>query len=205
MNKLAIIGFGALGLGALGACKKGGGEAADTGLATGLAIDAAAVNSLVPAALKDKLVFEKRDIVLERGRGKTTYTLAAPKGWMQGMKSFGSLDAPKDSGMGFFTKLSVGSNCDGTCEAKEWEKIADKVNFAPLAKGKVLKDVKGKGNRLMVAESEGGMKTTEVVFAWWTEGADSYRTCKATLDEAIKDAAPAFEKACQAITVSGGD
>jgi len=199
MTKLAII---LLGLGVLSACgKKGSGEAAGTGLA----IDAAAVNSLVPAPLKDKLVFEKRDIVLERGRDKTTYTLAAPKGWPQGMKSFGSLEAPKDSGMGFFTKFSVGSNCDGKCEAKEWEKIADKVNFAPLAKGKVLKDVKGKSNRLMIAESEGGMKTTEVVFAWWTDGADSYRTCQATLDEEIKDAAPAFEKACQAITVSGDD
>ena len=199
MNKLATIGIGALALAVLGACgKKGGGEAAGTGLA----IDAAAVNSLVPAALKDKLVFEKRDIVLERG-DKTTYTLAAPKGWTQGMKSFGSLDAPKDSGMGFFTKFSVGSNCDGECKPKEWEKIAEKVHFS--GKGKVLKDVKGKGTRLMISESEGGMDTTEVVFAWWTDGADSYRTCQATLDEELKDAAPAFEKACQAITVSGDD
>jgi len=200
MNKLAII---ALGLGMVIGCgKKGGGEAKGTGIA----IDAAAVNSLVPAALKDKLVFEKRDIVLERGRSNTTYTLAAPKGWEQGMKSFGSLDAPKDSGMGFFTKFSVGSNCDGQCKPKEWEKIADKVNFEPLSKKKVLKDVKGKGNRLMVAEGDGGgMDTTEVVFAWWTDGADSYHTCQATLDKEIKDAAPAFEKACQAVTVTGDD
>ncbi len=63
MNKLAII---VIGLGVLGACGKkgGGGESAGTGLA----IDAAAVNSLVPAPLKDKLVFEKREIVLERGK-----------------------------------------------------------------------------------------------------------------------------------------
>jgi len=200
MNKLGIIVFGLGVIGAIG-CGKKGSEAKGTGLA----IDAAAVNSLVPAPLKDKLVFEKRDIVLKRGRSNTTYTLAAPKGWEQRMESFGSLDAPKDSGMGFFTKFSVGSNCDGQCKPKAWEEIADKVNFAPLAKGKVLKDVKGKGTRLMIAEGDGGMKTTEVVFAWWTDGADSYHTCQATLDEAIKDAAPAFEKACQAITVSGDD
>jgi len=200
MNRLGIIVFGLGVIGAIG-CGKKGSEAKGTGLA----IDAAAVNSLVPAPLKDKLVFEKRDIVLKRGRSNTTYTLAAPKGWEQRMESFGSLDAPKDSGMGFFTKFSVGSNCDGQCKPKAWEEIADKVNFAPLAKGKVLKDVKGKGTRLMIAEGDGGMKTTEVVFAWWTDGADSYHTCQATLDEAIKDAAPAFEKACQAITVSGDD
>ena len=205
MNKLAMIvlGLGVIGSGACG--KKGSGGNGSAASGTGLAIDAAAVNSLVPAALKDKLVFEKRDIVLERGRDKTTYTLAAPKGWEQGMKSFGNLDAPKDSGMGFLTKFSVGSNCDGTCEPKKWEEIADKVNFAPLAKGKVLKDVKGKNNRLMIATSEGGMNTTVVVFAWWSDGASSYRTCQASLDDAIKDAAPAFEKACQAITVSGDD
>jgi len=200
MNKLGIIVFGLGVIGAIG-CGKKGSEAKGTGLA----IDAAAVNSLVPAPLKDKLVFEKRDIVLKRGRSNTTYTLAAPKGWQQGMESFGSLDAPKDSGMGFFTKFSVGSNCDGQCKPKEWEQIADKVHFAPLSKGKVLKDVKGKGTRLMIAEGDGGMKTTEVVFAWWTDGADSYHTCQATLDAEIKDAAPAFEKACQAITVSGDD
>ena len=74
--------------------------------------------------------------------------------------------------MGMFTKFSVGSNCDGQCKPKEWEKIADKVNFEPLTKKKVIKDVKGKGNRLMIAENDGGMKTTEVVFAWWTDGAD---------------------------------
>jgi len=203
MNKLAIIVFG-LGVIGAGACKKkGGGGGGGEASGTGLAIDAAAVNSLVPAPLKDKLVFEKRDIVLERGRDNTTYTLAAPKGWTQGMKSFGSLEAPKDSGMGFFTKFSVGSNCDGECKPKEWEKIADKVNFS--GKGKVLKDVKGKGTRLMISESEGGMDTTEVVFAWWTDGADNYHTCQATLDKEIKDAAPAFEKACMAVTVSGDD
>lgn len=199
MNKLKMIAIGLGVIGVLGCGKKGGGSEAKS---TGLAIDAAAVNSLVPAPLKDKLVFEKRDIVLERG-DKTTYTLAAPKGWTQGMKSFGSLDAPKDSGMGFFTKFSVGSNCDGECKPKEWEKIADKVNFS--GKGKVLKDVKGKGTRLMISESEGGMETTEIVFAWWTDGADSYHTCQATLDKEIKDAAPAFEKACQAVSVSGDD
>jgi len=203
---LTLIALAPLTLGATacGKGKDGGGSSATKG--TGMAIDAAAVNSLVPEPLKAKLVFEKQDIVLERGKDKTTYTLAYPKGWTQRSKMFGNLEAPSEAGVGFMTKLSVGSNCDGECKPKEWEKVADKVNFAPLAQGKVLKDVKGKGTRLMIAQPTGeGPSTTSVVYAWWTDGASSYHTCEATLDSDIKDAAPAFEKACQAITIVGDD
>src|SRR5262245_58796222 len=64
-------------------------------------IDVAAVNALVPAALKDKLVFEQRDIVEERGRDRRTYTLAAPKGWTQEGKMFARLRPNTD--LGFMT------------------------------------------------------------------------------------------------------
>jgi hypothetical protein len=58
----------------------------------------------------------------------------------------------------------------------------------------------------MIAEVEsGGAKTTVVVVAWWTEGAKQYYACTATLDESIKDAAPAFEKACSAVNIDGED
>ena len=46
-------------------------------------VDVAAVNALVPAALKDALVFEKRELVIEHGKRKTTYTIAAPRDWVQ--------------------------------------------------------------------------------------------------------------------------
>jgi hypothetical protein len=36
------------------------------------AIDPAAVNALVPATLKDRLVFEARDLVIERGKHTAT-------------------------------------------------------------------------------------------------------------------------------------
>jgi hypothetical protein len=195
MTKQAIIVV--LALAACGGKKdKGGGQTAT--------IDAAGVNALVPAALKDKLVFEKRDAVIEQGRDKTTYTMAIPKTWTQEGKMFAHFKGDKDAG--FFTALRVGSNCDGECTPKEWEKVADKVNFAPLAKGKVLKDNKGAGTRTMVAEVEsGGAKLTTVVVAWWTEGASKYYACTAELDEAIKDAAPAFEKACSAVNIDGRD
>ena len=45
------------------------------------------LNALVPAELKEKIVFEQRAIVLERGKQPTTYTLAAPKGWTRSSSS----------------------------------------------------------------------------------------------------------------------
>jgi hypothetical protein len=190
---------------ALVACgKKDGDKASGGDKPAAVAIDPAAANAAVPAALKDKIVFEKRDIVLERGKSKTTYTMAAPKGWTQEGKMFAHLKG--DANAGFFTRLEVGSNCDGECKPKDWEKVADKVNFQPRASGKVIKDDKGKGKRTMIADVDSnGAKTTVVVVAWWTDGADKYYACTATLDESIKDAAPAFEKACSAVNIDGDD
>ena len=165
------------------------------------AIDLAGVNALVPADLKAKLVFDKTDIVEERGRHNITYTMAAPKGWAPHMKGFASLKGGDD--LGFFTSLDVGSNCDGSCEPKDWAKIADKVNFAQFDKDKVIKNEAKPGSRLLIAERDG--KTTFVVYAWWTEGAKRYNTCTATLDEPVKTAGDAFAKACQSVGVSGAD
>jgi hypothetical protein len=167
------------------------------------AIDVAAVNALVPADLKAKLVFDKTDIVEERGKHSVTYTMAAPKGWTSKMKGFASLHPADDANLGFFTELSVGSNCDGTCEPKEWGPVADKVNFKQFAGDKVIKNETTPTSRLLIASRED--KTTFVVYAWWTQGARRYNTCTATLDEAVKTAGDAFAKACQAVSVTGDD
>ncbi|MEO8705258.1 MAG: hypothetical protein ABI867_34770 [Kofleriaceae bacterium] len=184
---------------------KGGGDKAGGGGGASIGtIDIAAVNALVPKELKDKLVFEQKPIVLERGKHPTTYTLAVPKGWTQEGKMFGTIKA--DSNGGFFSGMKISSDCDGACEPKKWEAIADKNFFVEQLKGKVIKDEKGANQRLVVADTDrNGVKTTNVVFAWWQEGAKSYHVCTANLDEAIKAAAPAFEKACQAVTVEGDD
>jgi hypothetical protein len=165
-----------------------------------VAIDAAAVNALVPADLKAKLVFEQRDVIEERGRHNITYTFAAPKGWNQGMKGFASLKGGDD--VGFMTSLDVGSNCDGSCEPKDWAKVADKVNFAQFAEATVVKNEVTPTSRLLVADRD---DSTYVMYAWWTAGAKNYHTCRASLEKPIRAAAPAFAKACQAVAVKGDD
>lgn len=165
-------------------------------------IDVAGVNALVPAELKDKLAFEQRDIIEERGkRSKATFTMAAPKDWEQDGKMFASLKPKSDANMGFFTKLSVGSNCDGACEPKDWAATSEKVNFSQFRNGwTIVKDESNKTSHLMIAEKD---NRTDVTYAWWTDGARQYFTCSATLDGAEKAAAEAFAKACQAVNVTG--
>ena len=180
-----------------GATATGAGSAA-------VVVDVAAVNALVPAGLKDTLVFEKRELVIERGKRKTTYTIAAPRGWVQRSTMFAHLRADDRANM--LTRLEVGSNCDGECRPKAWQAISDRVNFAPRAKGKVLKDEAAPGRRTMVAVVDsGGARTTDVVVAWWSDGARNYHTCTASLGEWFQEAAPAFDKACQAVAIDGDD
>lgn len=192
MNKLALVAIGLSTMATVTVAACGGKKQAGSDKP----LDVAAVNALVPASLKDKVTFEKRDIVDKRGRHSRTYTLAAPKGWKQDMDSFASLKPDKD--MGFMTKFDVGSNCDGDCVAKDWSATIEKV-YASYLKGKPLKDVKGKNSRTIIAESG---DLTVVLVASWEDGAKEYSSCGATLEKEVKELAPAVEKACESVTVS---
>lgn len=176
-----------------------GGDKAAAGHSTAQSIDPAAANALVPEELKGKLEFEKREIQLERG-DETTYTFAAPKGWkVEGI--FGTLKPESD--MGFFTEMRVGSDCGGRCEKKNWEEVANKSFFDRLTQAKVHKDEKGKSSRLVIADTdEAGIQRTEIVYAWWSEGAEHYHHCTVKLHDEAKPAVAAFEKACQAVLLS---
>lgn len=109
----------ALGAGLL-ACKNDSPSGAPSATASAVVvpIDVDGVNALVPAPLRDKLVFEKRDIVEERG-DKTIYTVAAPKGWKQDNKAFGRLEPPDG---GIHLDFEVGTNCDGFCSPQGLER-----------------------------------------------------------------------------------
>lgn len=192
--KLALL----LSLASLSACSK---KTEQSPAAPAVVFDVAGVNALVPAELADKLVFDKVDILEERGRSTTTYTVAAPKGWQPRMKGFASVEPPKDGpDLGFMTSFQLGSNCDGMCQPKNWAETADKVNFSQFKGDKILDEKTTKTSRLLVAEKG---DNTYVVYAWWTDGASRYHTCQATLEAPVKAAAQAFAKACQAVAIKG--
>lgn len=167
-------------------------------------IDPKLSNDLLPPSLRDRIVFEKRAILIKQGRRSTTYTVAAPKTWTQDMPAFADLKADKNGG--FFSRFRVRSNCDGSCEPKDWDTVVDKATFQPLLKdAKVIKDVKGVGTRTAIVEDTSNTMSTRITTAWWKAGDSKYYLCSAELDPEIRDAASAFERACSAMTVDGDD
>ncbi|MBV8759130.1 MAG: hypothetical protein JO257_17710 [Deltaproteobacteria bacterium] len=213
----------------IAACgKKGGGDGAAAVSVT--KADADAANAVVPADLKGKIEFEVRKLDDNMSkRHKKTYTFVAPKQWKAGFMP-GSVEPNAGDNMGFGTSMQVGTNCDGDCVAKDWAKTADKVNFSQYTSGKVtgkvVKDEKGKNDRLLVFSNEptvqenagtatatvngsaatttvtvtSGSKGVTVIHAWWNEGDSHYYTCQATLNDAAAALAPAFEKACAKVS-----
>ena len=163
----------------------GGGKAKDA--------DPAAANAAVPAELKGKLEFvPTRD-------DKHNLAWVMPKGWTEGVIP-GMVRPPDGANFGFRTKYSVGRNCDGMCESKDWPAVADKVNFTQVASaGTVERDEKRADGRTMVVAID---DRRELVMAWWKKGADHYVTCSVSMEKEAQPAAAAFEAACKA-TVTG--
>lgn len=172
-----------------------GGKKSDGGGGGGgaKASDPAAANAAVPAELKGKLEFD----TAKDDRDHVAWV--KPKGWKDGAIP-GMVKPAEDANLGFMTRYAVGTNCDGTCEAKDWAATTDKVEFAQLASaGTVEKDEKGEGTRTMVV-AIGDRK--DLRMAWWKTGATHYVSCSATLEKEVAAALPAFEAACKA-TVTG--
>jgi hypothetical protein len=148
------------------------------------------IDAQVPEALKGKLSF-----VAHVG-DKDRVVAIQPKGWTGDQLGV----RPPVRDLGFMTRFAVDSNCDGECMAKDWAKVADRVDFAQLVKGDftVVKDEPTPTGRLVVAKSN---DKTFVVSASWREGSARYFTCHVVLDGEIQAAAPAFEAACRATQV----
>ncbi len=195
----------------IAACGKGSsGDAAKVDISVD---HVAAVNAAIPAEWKGKIEFVAGEIVDDKRRNPVRYKVAIPKDWKKGFMP-GALE-PADSdtfGSKTFgkTEIQVGSNCDGTCEKKDWAATSDKVNFAQFAtgqtKGKVIKDEKSATGRTMVFEHEVDSSFPEkevavrIIRAWWTDGAPRYYTCTADLGTPAKGLAAAFEKACSKVS-----
>ena len=166
----------------------------------------AAVTAAIPPELKGKIEFEIGTVEISMSKRNTkSLKLVKPKGWKAGFMP-GSLE-PADSAALGKTTLDVGSNCDGVCENKDWDKVSDKVNFTPLVaggKGKVLKDVKGKNTRTVVFEHEPSESSfaiaTTIMTAWWDPDGEKYFTCRAELGTPAKGLADAFEKVCSKVS-----
>jgi hypothetical protein len=198
MNFAAGVACLTLGLLA-GACGGGSGSGGGTSSAAALPPNAVAdANAKVPAELKDKLTFAEG---VESDRSHKLLVVR-PVGWEASKVIPGSYKPTDASGLGFMTSFSIGTNCDGTCEPKDWAATADKVEFKQLTSGerfKVEKDEKSPTSRLVVAAHADGSKV--VTMAVWINGSIAYAYCRAQLEKAAAPAAAAFEQACRALTI----
>src|SRR5262249_12628012 len=152
--------------------------------------------------LKGKVVFEVAKISDDFGKHSTTYTVVAPKGWKKGFMP-GSLEPADADNFGSKTlgktSIKVGDNCDGSCEAKDWAAVVDKVYYKQLTSGevtgKVIKDDKQKFGRTVVFQSEpkehqegtttvtSGEKGTKIITTWWSDGGSRHYVCDVELAE----------------------
>lgn len=192
MSRSPLVGVALVAaLAALGCDKKKDGAAGPDPDAELKSVEAKAaeLQAKVPAELRSKL--ELKASFMERKKG----IMVAPSGWSESKVIPGMFEGP--DGLGTGTRYSVGTNCDGMCEPKDWAAVVEKVDFGQFKRDgfKVLRDEKGDGVRLMVVEHDGGI---EVRWATWKEGARVYFHCSATLKDEAKKAVDAIAGACQA-------
>jgi hypothetical protein len=216
MTRLVSITI-ALGLGlglalATAACgksdSKGGGKGSGGGGGEIPADHVAAVNAAVPAELKGKLEFEAGRV--GESKRDSVFKAAVPRGWKQGGVIPGTLRPPDADDFGSSktfgrSLMRIGSNCDGTCEKKDWAAVSDKVLYKQFTsgqvEGKVLKDDKRPNGRTLVFEHTAAISPeTDIAIyihtSWWEPEGTEYYTCSAELGTPAKGAADAFEKAC---------
>ncbi len=194
VRSLALLGAFLL-VGACLGCSRNESQEAPSARASAVPLDVDGVNALVPEALRARLVFEKRELVEKRG-GKTVHVLAGPRDWTQPNEMFATLQPPESQRRSIHVELSLGTNCDGVCESKaDWSETVEKV-YASHLSGRVLKDEKRLDGRTIIAHILDNTMTV-VVVAWWSAGDRQYSYCSAALDGDLREAAPAFERACE--------
>lgn len=197
MRSLAMAGWVVAALAACGGKSSDGGGGGGGGEAP-QAVPAdvvAKVNAAVPKELAGRLKFESKKLV-DR---KTELLAVVPVGWTESTVVPGNFEPPQDADLGFMTRFSASSNCDGVCEAKDWKATAETVEFAQFKAGNftIESDQSTATSRMVVARSDRG--GVHVRAAMWKDGAERYFTCSASLEKAAVAAAPAFAAACQAM------
>ena len=111
-----------------------------------------------------------------------------------------AFEPPSDEDLGFFTKMSVETGCDGMCEPTDWEKrLNGPDGFLTLQTKDVdvveQRSTKGSDGTVLITEDSFG---TNVLVLRWDDSADHFFQCEADLDEDDANLAEAFTAACEA-------
>lgn len=127
-----------------------------------------------------------------------TIVAAIPARWMPHEHLRGVFLAPEDDAP-FGTRLTITTNCDGMCGAKDWPAVVAAVEFKRYqsAPWRVVRDARltGVAGRILVASDAGDM---EITVARWAGGADRYLVCRARVPGDQPALAQSLERACVA-------
>ena len=156
------------------------------------------------AANADPVSLEWETVTLHDG----TVTVQVPKGWVHEDFMGDRYTPPEDADLGFFTEMTIGSSCGGSCEAlpaAEWAKRVEDQEVAPIAfdiEGKIVRDEKiGETGRFIHARVKRGSTMDLVTVAFWKDGGAEYVTCHAELPRQLAGNLAEFEKACREMKV----
>jgi len=168
-----------------GGKKPGGGDFKD------VEAKVAEVNAKVPDAHKADVKFKA--VKLDAGR----LGGLIPESWVESPNLAGFYQpAGKSVRDGDLTRYRLGSNCEGTCQDKDWASVVKNNEFD--LRGTVVKDeALGDDGRLLMTENEGSV---HLRLARWKKGGSRYFYCKVSLEPDARALADAFAAACRAMT-----
>ena len=152
------------------------------------------VQAKVPKDLEKKLAFEVGMAADDR------VVAAVPAGWKESV-----IKALEPDGDSFGTKVWISSNCDGMCQAKDWEKVAQKVDVDTMksSESEIVSDEKLDDGRIVIAKGKTAMgdATVRLVVLRWKKDASRYFACRVDLQGAWAPAQDAFLEACKGMEV----
>lgn len=126
--------------------------------------------------------------------------MVVPSGWKESVIK--ALE-PKEDGFG--TKLWVSANCDGMCEAKDWAKVAQKVDVDGMktSTSEIVTDEKLDDGRIVITKDKSGTGQPVVRFVVlrWKKDSNRYFACRVELEGAWVPAQDALLEACKGMEV----
>jgi hypothetical protein len=152
------------------------------------------VKAKVPKDFEKKLDF---DVVTT---ADNRVVALVPAGWKESViKAF---EPTEDS---FGTSVWISSNCDGMCEVKDWEKVAEKVDVAGMktSTSELVSDEKLDDGRMVIVKDKSGTgdDVVRIVVLRWKKDATRYFACRVELQGAWLPARDALIEACKGMEV----
>ncbi len=196
-GSFATMLFAGVLLSASGGSASGSGGGTPAGLGTApIPAQPAAATAAIPRG--SDLAFEVIEIDL-KDDGDYLVSAVVPVGWERNDSVFGARFEPVE-GFGIFSRISIDSGCDGTCQVTDWEsRLTSPDGYVTRFRSEgLIVDRPTEGSPGIVMTKPGFSDGIEGIVVRWDDTTDRYFTCSFELDEQDIDYVDAFTAACEA-------